>query len=152
MVCHLEVTIFGWFDTKISIKDVELEYCTRGHLRSINNKLIGGQVLMLDGQEAHLYTIISSLHDLPNNLLLCLYVVSCSRCASLKGGNIVWNLSNSCDVHSKITFIQVYQLKDAVSSLSFFRPIATHVGLYQFIETFSKRNQILVMVCFQTYG
>ena len=55
----------------VCFKDLELEYYPRGHLRSINNKLIVGRVFMLDGRETNLYMLISPLHDLPSNQRLC---------------------------------------------------------------------------------
>ena len=33
-----------------------------------------------------------------------------------------------------------------------FRPITSYIGLYQFIDSFSKGDQMLVMVYFQIYG
>ena len=109
MICHQEVTFFGWFDTIFSFKDLELEYFTRGHLRSINQQQ--GSSFMLDGQDAHLYTIVSSLHDRPSKQLSCVYKVSCSRCSPLKGGSFLQNPLNSCDVRFKLLIYKYINLR-----------------------------------------
>ena len=138
MVCRPKHTFIGWFDTKVNFKDLKIEYYTRGYLRLINNKFRGVESCMLDGQEAHLYTMISSLHDLPSNQLSCLCQVSSSRCSPLKGGIILQSPSYSCDLHWR------WSNHSLSLSLSYWV-----VAIYRL---FSKGNQILVMVCFQAYG